>query len=209
MSWGWGEEVKKKWVNVKGACLMQCYLTALWLRWSKFVYQPGRDVMFCFLSSRFKCDRPKYLTSLYMTEWQHGVISYHNVFSFISILCTLVSWFWKLLIQNLNQGAVSWLDTGPVNLFMWTSQLACKGVRTEGHKRETTLSSPLKTVLRSAVMQAGLGSQTWPGAFGVAWWKNSGGKSRPAWVNERIRNIFHSLWKADTKRESNDCNKCI
>lgn len=95
----------------------------------------------------------------------------------------------KLLIQNSNRGAVSRLQTGPVHLFMSNNRLAGKGVRREGHRRETALSSPLKTVLRSAVMQAGPGSQTWPGAVGVAWWENSGGRRRPAWVNDGLESF--------------------
>lgn len=119
---------------MEGACLMQCYLTPLGLWWSTFVYQPGCNVMFCFWSPQFECDRPEMLTSLRMTGWQHR----RELFPQRSLvyLRALPLWFWKRTIQNINRDTLSSFQTGLVDLHMLTNQLAGGRVRKEGCKRK-------------------------------------------------------------------------
>lgn len=121
--------------------------------------------------------------------------------SLIYLRALLLPRFWKGTIQKLNGDTLSSLQAGPVDLRVLTNRLGGRGVRTEGRERKQLSHLHLKyhhindravSLQRTSFPLSpqspagmdiveiccnalrGLGSQTWPGAFG-------GGPVRERW----------------------------
>lgn len=195
---------------------MQCYLTLLGL--SKFVYQCGCDVMFCFWNPQFERDM---LISLRMTKWQHWHWWTRSImFSHLSqcsadlvfkahnpkdkqrdIICDLATW------RVRNEGRKGKLLFQLQLKYSHNIDCALSLLHTSSSLLYFTSVSPLVwTSSGSALMQTELESQTWVDHTNFP----QSGKSRQAkekrWWERRYS--WYKLFMRSMRSKSVKVKKC-